>query len=88
MEIYFDKSFYKSLNKINDRGTKAKVFNFIETVKSSNKLSSIPNVKKLRGFKDFYRYKMTPYRIGFQVENNKIILITIKHRKEIYRKFP
>lgn len=31
---------------------------------------------------------MGEYRIGIKLENNEIIFITVKHRKDIYRKFP
>jgi mRNA interferase RelE/StbE len=64
------------------------VLAFIESIKEAKTLSEIPNIKKLKGYKDFYRFKFSAYRIGFQSKGNTVILITVQHRKEIYRKFP
>lgn len=88
MEILFDKSFYKSLDKLKENRLKLEVLAFIEIVKQAKTISEVPNIKKLKGFKDYYRFKFSAYRIGFQSKNNIVTLITIQHRKEIYRKFP
>ncbi|MBX6423476.1 type II toxin-antitoxin system RelE/ParE family toxin [Thermosulfurimonas sp. F29] len=45
-------------------------------------------MKKLKGYKDFYRIRIGDYRIGLQIKENKIIFVRFLHRKEIYRCFP
>jgi len=43
------------------------------------------NVKKLTNFTPEYRMRIGNYRALFEVENNRIIVYRIKHRKDIYR---
>ncbi len=40
--------------------------------------------KKLKEFKDIFRFRVGNYRIVFRLEKNKIILLLVKHRKDIY----
>lgn len=43
------------------------------------------NVKALRGeFKGLYRLRVGNYRIIFDIEKNKITVISILHRKDAY----
>ena len=88
MQLLFDSSFLKDLERIKDKKIKKKILLFIELVKKSESLTAIPNIRKLSGYKNFYRYKISPYRIGFQKKGSTIILIIIKHRKDIYKRFP
>lgn len=88
MKLLYDKSFLKDLDKLKDKQVKTKIFSFIETVKKTDSLSGISNIKRMTGYKDFYRYKISSYRLGFQYVNKTVILIVIKHRKDIYKRFP
>ena len=44
---------------------------------------------KLRGSSDLFRIRHADYRIIYQVEDKKLILLVIKigHRREVYRDF-
>jgi hypothetical protein len=53
MEIVFDKSFSKSLDKLSDNDIKNKIINIISEIESVESLSQISNVKKMQGFKTF-----------------------------------
>ncbi len=48
----------------------------------------IPNLKKMKGYKNAYRIRFGEYRIGLLFENNNIKLSRVMNRKEIYRYFP
>lgn len=52
-------------------------------------LESHPNplstAKKLKGYKDIYRFRVGEYRIVFQVDQKTIFLLTVRHRKDAYR---
>lgn len=48
---------------------------------TSNPLSF---AKKLRGYKDLFRFRIGDYRIIFQLKKDQIILLLVRHRKEIY----
>lgn len=53
-------------------------------------LSALPEplrlAKKLKDKNDIYRFRAGSYRIVFRLEKNMVILLTIKHRKDIYKK--
>lgn len=87
MKVLITKSFTKSFDKlpatIQDSAT-----NFYHQLVDSADLRSIANVKKLKGYKIYYRYKIGDYRLGFKLVDNEITLLIILHRKEIYRQFP
>jgi mRNA interferase RelE/StbE len=89
MIVRIDKSFQKDINKINDAKIKLAVAEIIENIRKSENLSAITNLKKLTGYKDFYRIKSGNYRIGLEyTKDHEVILIRFLDRKEIYRKWP
>ena len=89
MIVEFDTSFYRYLAKIRNKSRLRKIENKILELEKSNNLSKIKNVKKLTGFKYYYRIRIGDYRIGFEsIDDKTIRLIIITHRKDIYKKFP
>ena len=89
MIVRIDKSFQKDVSKINDAKLKRTISEAIENIQKAESLSSIVNLKKLTGYKEFYRIKLGNYRIGLEyTEDHEIILIRFLDRKEIYRKWP
>ena len=89
MEIIFDRSFSKSLNKLNDKEIRSKIEQVITESESARSLIEIANVKKMHGFKTFYRIRVGDYRIGIELENSSTLrFIVVLHRKDIYKKFP
>lgn len=89
MILEFDRSFSKSLNKIRDRSILSRVEKVILDLEKAASIEELRNNKKLTGFTSYYRIKIGPYRLGYEsVDGNTIRLITVAHRKDIYRKFP
>jgi mRNA interferase RelE/StbE len=89
MVVEFDSSFEKSLQKVKDDKVLKRVFKVIELFEICDNMQNILHVKKMSGFKNYYRYKLGDYRIGFELLSNQTIrFIIIAHRKEIYKKFP
>lgn len=88
MEVTFDKSFSKSLDKINSKLTLAKIEKAIIQCEEASKISDIANLKKMKGYKSYYRIKIGDYRIGIEIENNVIDFVIVSHRKDIYKIFP
>jgi len=43
------------------------------------------DVKKLTNFTPEYRLRVGKYRVLFEIENNKIVIYRIIHRKEAYK---
>ncbi len=89
MIIEFDKSFEKSLTKVKDNTLFIKIESLIETIEKAEKISEIKNVKKLTGFKNYYRIRIGDFRLGFEkINENTIRFITVARRKDIYSIFP
>ena len=65
MNIEYDKSFVRSLEKIQDKNILLRIQNAILKSEKSLTLESIPGSKKLRGFSKYNRIKMGNYRLGF-----------------------
>lgn len=88
MNVFFDKSFGKSIDKINDKILLNRIEKVIIQSEKANEIKSISNLKKIIGFKNYYRIKIGDYRIGVEIIENNIRFICVLHRKDIYKKFP
>ena len=89
MIVEFDRSFHKSLTKIKDEPTFRRIKKNILDLENSKDFLSFRNIKKLAGYSSYYRIRIGNFRIGFEsVNENTIRLITIAHRKDIYKNFP
>lgn len=88
MKVKFLRLFYKDLNKIVLQSVKKNVADAIENVESATKLSEIKALKKLTGYKNAYRIKISDYRIGVFIETGTVEFARVVHRKDIYKVFP
>ncbi|MGC2238198.1 MAG: type II toxin-antitoxin system RelE/ParE family toxin [Pyrinomonadaceae bacterium] len=88
MNVRYEASFAKDLRNIRDKSLLRKIKNAIDEVKNSKDIRRINELKKLRGYKTFYRVKLGDYRIGIEIVANEIIFVRFLHRKEVYRFFP
>jgi mRNA interferase RelE/StbE len=88
MKVLIDKSFERDTNKLTDQKLLHSIADCIEEIQKANKLSNIPNCKKLKGTKNTYRIRIGDYRIGFIFEKQTIELIRFLHRSVIYNFFP
>jgi mRNA interferase RelE/StbE len=88
MKVSFDKSFGKRLVKIKDKAILEKAKKIILQAEDAPDLHQIPNIKKMEGFKTFYRIRIGDYRIGVELKNDTLWFITIANRKDIYKNFP
>ncbi len=73
---------------IKDQKLKSSVLNIIIKIEACHSISEINNLKKLKGFKNFYRIRSGGYRIGVQIENEVVTFAAFHHRKDIYKHFP
>ena len=89
MIVEFDKSFSKSLDRIKDSTILRRIETTLLKLEEAESLQDLKNLKKLSGFKNYYRIRLGNYRIGIeQIDKRTIRLIIIAHRKDIYKKFP
>lgn len=88
MNYTFTKAFEKEFDKVKDKKLANALLDVIENVSQAKIVSDISQIKKLTGYKTFYRIKRGNYRIGIEVVGNSVIFITFDHRKDIYKRFP
>lgn len=88
MIVSFDKNFEKELLKEQNVDTKNAIKSIIIDVEQAGSPKEIKNIKKLKGYKTFYRIKFGSYRIGLEISNKKAVFVTYGHRKDFYRYFP
>ena len=89
MKVFFDQSFLKSIDKLKESSVKSKVEQLIFSVEKANSLKEVVGLKKLTGYKKFYRFRIGTYRVGIELENSRTVrFIIVAHRKDTYKLFP
>jgi len=60
-----------------------------EEIPELDNIFGVRDIKKMRGYRDYYRIRVGNYRIGCKVEaENRIIFYRVKSRNDIYKVFP
>lgn len=88
MKVIFLNSFKKDLLKINNLKLKQQVKRVIFELEKVENMTSIPDLKKLKGFSSAYRIRIGDYRLGFYYENEVVELVRLVKRNDIYKVFP
>ena len=88
LEIRFHKTFLKELAVIPLKERK-KIERFLfEELPDYRSLGEIPELKKLKGYQNYYRIRFGNYRAGIRLMNNQLIFERLLHRKDIYKFYP
>ena len=80
MIISFQESAKKDLRKID----KQVVLRILKNIQKLEDYPDIANVKKLKNHYPPQRFRIGDYRVLFDIVDNEIIVINIKHRREAY----
>lgn len=89
MEILFGNRFSKDLDDIRyEKKVRADLLKLIEEIKAAESLADIKRVRKIAGYQEYFRIRVSDYRLGFKMTENRIELLRFLHRKDIYRRFP
>jgi len=88
MQVAFTKQFDKQFDKTTDCSLKNEITKIVNKTISASRISDIPNIRKLKGYKTAYRVRIGDYRIGLLIENGIVVFVVIGHRKDIYKIFP
>lgn len=88
MKVIVLKQFQKDLQKVNSKDINIEILNLIEILERSKSIRLLVNVKKMKGFRNYYRIRVGDYRIGCLVDSDTVELMRFAHRKEIYSIFP
>ena len=87
MEIIITKTFEKQL-KLVPKYIRENAIAVLEALETAKDITEIKELKKLSGYTNYYRIRIGNYRMGLQIINPKIIVVTILHRGTIYKIFP
>ena len=89
MKFEFTKRFQKEYKQLSSSGKlTSSLDEVVENVINAKKISDIKNIKKLSGFKVYFRIRIGVYRIGVKIENETVIFAAFDNRKDIYKRFP
>ena len=80
MKIEISKTAFKALKKIDKKYQKI----ILEKIKLLEDYPDTPNIKKLTNHYPPYRFRVGDYRVLFDVEDEVIRILDVKHRKEAY----
>jgi len=87
MEIVITKTFEKQLKSV-PKYIRESAIEVLEALEKAKIVTEIKDLKKLSGYKNYYRIRIGNYRMGLQIINPKIIVVTILHRGTMYKLFP
>lgn len=88
MIIEVDESFKKDFKALKNKELEKRVIDKLNLIEKAFSINEVSNIKKMRWFNNFYRIRIGDYRIWLSLEWNKIILIRLRSRKDIYNVFP
>lgn len=88
MKLAFTKKFNKQVAKITSKELADEIIAVITEAESAVTISNISNIKKLSGYKFYYRIRIGDYRIGLFLNGDILEFAAFDHRKDIYKHFP
>ena len=80
MQIEVSKNAIKELQKIDKKHQKI----ILEKIKLLKNYPDTPNIKKLTNHYPPYRFRVGNYRVLFDIKDEVIQVLSVKHRKEAY----
>ncbi len=80
MQVELSKTAIKDLQKIDRKYQKI----ILEKIKLLKNYPNTPNIKKLTNHYPPYRFRVGNYRVLFDVKDEVIQILNVKHRKEAY----
>ena len=81
MNVELTKEALKDLKKI-DKKARITIIDKIQLLKD---YPDTPNIKKLTNYYPPYRFRVGNYRVLFDIKDDVIYIISVKHRKEAYK---
>jgi len=88
MNVNYERSFLRDLEKVKNRKLLFRLSVIIEMVKSAGSLNDLNHVKKIKGHPHAFRIRLDDFRIGFFLEKDTVIFTRFLNRKDLYRHFP
>ena len=80
MQVKISKTAFKDLQKIDKKYQKI----ILEKIELLKDYPNTPNIKKLTNYYPPFRFRVGNYRVLFDVEDDVIKVLSVKHRREAY----
>ncbi len=80
MRVEVQESAKKDLKKID----KYRALGILKKIKGLESYPHLTNIKKLKNYYPPFRYRVGEYRILFDIVEDVLIVINVKHRKDAY----
>ncbi len=88
MRTEYTQHFLKDLKALKSTPFYAKIqYLCFESIPLLPNWTHIEHLKKMEGFKNYYRIKQGDYRIGIKIEDDMVVFMRVLHRKDVYREF-
>ena len=84
----YKKMFLKDLAKVHPDYRKRIEDLVFERIPASKDIFTEFDIRKIQGYRDYYRIRVGMYRIGCRIQDGILILYRVKSREEIYDVFP
>jgi len=79
----------KDLKKSKNNEIYLKVYKIVfEIITKAKNLREIRNIKPMKAYPNRYRIRVGNYRIGIEIQGDKVEIMRVLNRKEFYRYFP
>lgn len=88
MIIEIDESFKKDFLSLKNNEIEKRIIQKLNQLEKAKSLNELSNLKKMKWFDNFFRLRVWDYRIWFEFDWNKVILLRVRSRKDIYNIFP
>jgi mRNA interferase RelE/StbE len=89
MRIEYLPTFIKDLKALRGNPVYKPIHQLVfDEIPNMENLGEIPNIKKLKGYSNAYRFRVSNYRVGFFINGETLQFSRALHRREIYRYFP
>lgn len=84
----YKKTFLKDLAKVHPNYRKRIEVLVFEKIPVSRDIFTELDIRKIQGYRDYYRIRVGTYRIGCRIQDGVLTFYRVKSREEIYDVFP
>lgn len=89
MQVEYRRIFLKDLKKLKKQPVYQRILDLaFEIIPNAEDITSLSNVKPMKGYPNRYRIRIGDYRVGIEVASERIEIVRVLHRREFYRYFP
>lgn len=89
LKVEYRQLFLKDLKKLKKQLIYQQVFDLVFNILPKiNSLQDLTQIKVMKGYPNRYRIRLGDYRVGIEINQDKIEIMRVLHRREFYRYFP